>query len=263
MHEGIYIAASGGLKQQKQLDVIANNLANVNSSAFKADRLVFQEMIPPFKEGTSFENARSILMPPGESNENVAYVGVAELFTDHSSGPLVQTGNSLDLALEGEGYFKIETPDGMRYTRNGQFRLNAGGQLVTHEGNKVLGLNDRAIEIDPRLGNVSIDPTGTVSVGKGLENVPVGKLQLIDLPNKDALSKDGNGLVRISNPDVFEEVAKDVSVRQGFLENSNVNTMDEMSRMITTLRAYEAYQKVIQAIDSADEQSITHIGRVA
>ena len=107
MHESIYIAASAGLKQSKKMDVIAQNLANVNNSGYKRDALVFKEMMPPFPPDERNEEAKNILLTPEKSNKNVSYVGITDYYTDFSVGVLKKTGGPLDLAMDGEGFFKI------------------------------------------------------------------------------------------------------------------------------------------------------------
>ena len=138
MHEGIIIAASGGVKQQIKMDDLANNLANLNNAGFKSDGLVFREIFPPFDENSNFESSRNLALSPDESNETVSYVAVDKAYTDHSQGLFNKTGNTFDVALDGEGFFEVETPQGLRYTRNGNFNLDKDQNLITHEGNFVL-----------------------------------------------------------------------------------------------------------------------------
>ncbi len=124
MHESIYIAASAGLKQARKMEMIAQNLANVNNTGYKRDGLVFKEMMPPFPPDTGMDAAKNALLSPEKSNRNVSYVGITDYYTDFSPGEFKETGGALDLALDGEGFFKVQTPNGNRYTRNGNFRIN-------------------------------------------------------------------------------------------------------------------------------------------
>ena len=263
MHEGIIIAASGGVKQQIKMDVLANNLANLNNAGFKSDGLVFREIFPPFDENSSFQSSRNASLSPDESNETVAYVAVDSAYTNHSQGPLHKTGNTFDLALDGEGFFEVETPQGPRYTRNGNLNLDKNNNLITHEGNFVLGDDNQKIVIDAAGGIVSVLPDGTISVGRGLENTNIGNIRLVKFIDTGALAKDGNGLYKVMDNNVKPEKTNEIKVRQGFLERSNVNSIEEMTNMITAIRAFEAYQKVIQTIDEADEAAVNTIGRVA
>ncbi len=262
MHEGIYIAASAGLKQQSKLDIIANNLANLNNSGFKRDGVVFKEIIAPFEKDGGLEEARNELLPPGQSNEGVAYVGINGFYTDHTQGAVIATGNSLDIALEGDGFFKIDTPAGERYSRKGNFRLDTQNRLVTQEGNPVLNKAGSPVVIDANGGAIGIDASGVVTVGNGINNINVGQINLVRFENRELLAKEGSGLYKKKDPDSSELVATTTSARQGFLETSNVNTMEEMTEMISTMRGFEAYQKVIQSIDEADDQAANAIGRV-
>ena len=262
MHEGIYIAASGGAKQQKKLDIIANNLANVNTTGFKKDSILFKEMMPPFTQDTRLETSRNILLPPDKSNKNVAYVGVNDFYTDHTAGAITKTGNPLDLALEGPGFFKVQTEQGIRYTRTGNFSLDKAGRLMSQDGNPILGENDRPVEIDTTGGQITIDSNANISIGRGLENVPVGKLTLVEFDDTSSLVKEGNGIFRMTDPNRAELPAQKTRVRQGFVEASNVNAIKEMTDMISTMRIFEAYQKMITAIDNVDSQAISNIGRV-
>ncbi len=260
MQEGIYIAASGAFKQERKMQTIANNLANLGNMGFKRDGMVFREMIPPFNAAASPGQGLNVPVPGTQPAFDASYVGITDFFTDTGQGTLRQTGNALDIALEGEGYFVVETPQGNRYTRNGNFKLSPDAFLATQEGYKVLADNGKPIKIDSSQGGtITIDALGNVSIGKGLSNQPLGKLQLADFKDPSVLSKEGDGLFSSNaKPGKPEQVV----VSQGFLETSNVNSVEEMTQMIITLRAFEAYQKVIQSIDEADDQVVNSLGRV-
>jgi flagellar basal-body rod protein FlgG len=261
MNEGIFIAASGALKQERKMEVVANNLANVNNVGFKKDSLVFESMIPPFKSDHSFETSRNILLPASKSNLDVAYVGVSGFATNHDQGALERTDNVLDIGLDGDGLIAVETPAGTRYTRKGNFRLDAQGRLATQNGHLVIGDQGGPITIDVQGRDITIDINGNISVGNGLENVAQGKIKIVKFDADAALEKDGDGFFRLTDPKKTEQPSA-AQVRQGFLEQSNVNSVEEMTRMIATLRAFEAYQKVIQAFDGIDNQAINNLGRV-
>lgn len=263
MHEGIYIAASGAFKQERKLDVIANNLANMGTTGFKRDGLAFKELIPPFTETAKLSASLDPKPTAFQPDPKVSYVGVTELYTDASNGTLRQTGNALDLSLDGEGFFVVDTPNGQRYTRNGNFKLRGDGTLSTHEGFKVLGKDGEPIKIDTQGGQIAINSSGGIVVGNGSQATPQGDLQVVNFLDMTKLAKEGNGLYRIADPSVKKQSVQDVSVQQGFLETSNVNPIEEMTNMIVTMRAFEAYQKIIQSIDEADEQAVNAIGRLA
>jgi flagellar basal-body rod protein FlgF len=263
MHEGIYIAASGAFKQERKLDVIANNLANMGTTGFKRDGMSFRELIPPFTETARLGASQDPKPTAFQPDPKVSYVGIADMYTDISTGTLHQTGNALDLALDGEGFFVVETPQGQRYTRNGNFKLSADGTLNTHEGFKVLSKDGEPIKIDTKGGQISVNSSGGISVGNGTQSTPQGNLQLVSFSDPTKLAKQGNGLYRIEDPSAGKQPGKNVSVQQGFLETSNVNPIEEMTNMIITMRGFEAYQKIIQSIDEADEQAVNAIGRLA
>ncbi len=262
MHEGLIIAASGGVKQQLKLDVLANNLANLNNAGFKSDGLVFREIYPPFDEDSGVEASRNALLPPNDSNKNVAYVAIDNHYTDHSQGLFQQTGNPLDLAMDGEGFFEVDTPSGLRYTRNGNFSLNKEKHIITQDGNYLLDSNQQKIKIEDTDGEIDISSDGTISVGNGLGIQTAGTIRLVAFEDPKVLSKEGNGLYKIMDNEVKPQVTDKTKVAQGILERSNVNSIEEMTKMITAIRGFEAYQKVIQSIDEADDEAVNSIGRV-
>ena len=261
MHESIYIAASAGIKQARKMEMIAQNLANVNNTGYKKDALVFKEMMPPFPADSGLDAGKNILLSPEKSNKNVSYVGITDQYTDFSTGGIKKTGGVLDIALDGEGFFKVQTPDGPRYTRNGNFRLNTAKQLVNQNGNQVLDRNDTPVVIDAP-GKISIDGEGSISVGNGLANTTITNIKLVNFENKKFLEKIGDGLYRNKGLPEEELEAIDIKTRQGFLESSNVTSVEEMTEMVGTLRIFESYQKIIQSIDSMNDQSVNTIGRV-
>ncbi|GJL78849.1 MAG: flagellar basal-body rod protein FlgF [Nitrospinaceae bacterium] len=264
MHEGIYIAASGAFKQERKLDVIANNLANLGNSGFKRDGLAFREMIPPFNSNAQLTAGLNPAQGSFPSDIRVSYVGVNDLYTDTSNGTLRPTGNALDVGLDGDGFFVVDTPQGQRYTRNGNFKLSPDGSLVTQEGHQVIGNDNLPIKIDLTAGGrISIDASGGISLGDGLQNIPVGNFKLVNFEDPTKLKKQGDGLLKLEGAGAGEKPPGNLRVQQGFLEASNVNAIEEMTNMIVTLRAFEAYQKVIQSIDQADDQAVNTIGRVA
>jgi len=262
MHEGIYIAASAGIKQGKKMEVIANNLANVNSTGYKRDRLAFKELMPPFPPDSGLEAGKNVLLPPNKSNSNVSYVGITDQYTDHAEGSFKQTNGSLDVALSGPGYFSISTAEGIRYTRNGNFRLDTQNRLVNQKGQPVLDEQNLPIVIDAPGAQIAIDQNGSVSAGTGLNNQTVGTIKLINFEDPQSLEKIGDGLFYQTDQKEKGIPANGTLMKQGFLENSNVTSVEEMTEMLATLRLFETYQKMIQAIDSMDDQSVNNIGRV-
>jgi len=213
-------AVQGALGQEKLFETIANHLANVNTTGYKAEILSFDEQL------------------------------AAQMTIDFTQGSLQPTGNPLDLAISGEGFFKIQTDQGIRYTRNGTFALNQEGLLVTDQGNPVLGENG-PITIDG--DHIHITETGDIQVDDEI----VGKLSLVTFDNLAGFSKQADSLFVYGVP-----VVAPVSVEQGALEQSNVQTMMEMTNMVETSRNYESYQKLIQTIDEMDAKAINEVGQV-
>ena len=180
MHEGIYIAASAGLKQGRKMEVIAQNLANVNNTGYKRDRLVFKEMMPSFKQETGLDGANKVLASPEKSNSNVSYVAITDHYTDFTPGAFKETGGALDIALDGQGFFSVQTEEGVRYTRNGNFRLDTANRLVNQKGQPILNEENQPIVIDAKGADIGIDQNGNISVGTGLVNISLGNIKLVD-----------------------------------------------------------------------------------
>ena len=262
MQEGIYIAASAGKKQGRKMEVIAQNLANVNSTGYKGDRLAFKELMTPFPSDKGQEPTNDILLQTEKSISNVSYVAVTEQYTDHKQGNMKQTNSELDMALDGPGYFSVSTKEGIRYTRNGNFRLNTENQIVNQKGQPVLSEQGEPIVITAEGTEISIDSYGNIFVGSGERSANIGKIKFIDFDNKQTLENLGDGLFLQNNTEADEKPVNDTKLRQGFLEGSNITATDEMTNMISTVRLFEAYQKIIQSIDNMNEQSVNSIGRI-
>ena len=263
MNEGIFIAASGGIKQQRKMEVLSNNLANVNTPGFKKNGMAFSEVISPFKKDGGSGIITSGFSRPEFSNNDASYVVISGFTTDFSQGVLINTGNSFDLALEGDGLFAVATNEGTRYTRTGNFTLDDQGQIVNKQGQAFLDINNKPIFLPPDAGELTVGDEGTLSFSTDGISQPIGQFKLVRFSDKSQLVKEGNGLFHLSNPGVPEEVPANIKVFQGFVEASNVNVVEEMVAMIESVRTFEAYQKLIQSIDEADNQSVNNIARVA
>ena len=246
MSGGMYLAAAGALVQQLRLEVLSNNVANINTVGYKGDRSIFQ--IPEAVESQVFET-------PVEGVQALSpYAPPFSTVIDFSQGAIRQTGNSLDVAINGKGFFSIQTPDGVQYTRQGNFTLDTEGVLVTQDGYPVMG-EGGAITLEE--GSVEIDMEGAVYV----DGDEVGRLQIIDFPGGDGLKKAGNGRFIALDTAVPGSRPENTVLRQGHLESANVNPVRAMTEMIETSRAFEAYQKVIQSTDEATSKSISDVGR--
>jgi flagellar basal-body rod protein FlgG len=176
--------------------------------------------------------------------------------TDFSQGPIRETGNSLDIALEGQGFFVVQTPDGVAYTRQGTLSINADGMLVTQAGLLVQG--ERG-PLNVSGGPVDIDTSGEVSV----DGVSQGRLRLVDFASPYALQKMGDTLFRAATPEVQELPPNGLVVRQRAVEASNSEPIQLLSATIVASRAYEAYQKVIQAFDETAGRAVNDLARTA
>ncbi len=241
MIRGLYRAASGMLPQYLQEEIAANNLANVNTTGFKKDVVHFRQLLD------SQILVAALSGQPGDVNAE-------EVITNFEQGELRRTDNPLDVALDGPGFFVVLTPNGERLTRNGNFMMNAEGELVTADGYAVQG-EGGPIQLFP--GDVEIRPDGTIYQN----GVEVDHLKIVDLPRPYPLQKEGHNLFRLIRqiPDFNE--AKDVQVRQGFLEESNVNPITEMIRLISISKAFQAGQRAIHAQDRTLDRAVNTVGR--
>jgi flagellar basal-body rod protein FlgF len=239
MERGLYIAASGMLAEQVRQDQIANDLANASTPGYKPDRAAqesFNDMLLHSSSTGATIGAMSLT------------TGIAELRTDLSQGPLRQTGNPLDLALSGDGFFAVDTPQGVRYTRDGQFTTDEQGRLTTITGFQVLGTDGKPITLsDP--SNVTVAPDGTVSSG----GRTAGRIDVVSLTNA---VKQGDTLFS-GNPGARPA---GTDIEQGYIEGSGVEPARAMVDMIVSLRAYEASQRVLHAIDDTLGEATSRVG---
>jgi flagellar basal-body rod protein FlgF len=228
MISGIYDLMDGAWTQDLRFDTVANNIANSNTTGFKKDIISFSQALD--LQSTSK--------------------------TDFSQGPMRYTGNDLDIALEAQGFLKIQTPNGIRYTRDGALSVNADGLLVTGNGDEVLGENG---PISVAGGTVSIGTDGEVSV----DNVPVDKLVVVNFDKPELLKKEGSSYYSYQGDDKEISKQSDAVVKQRYLEGSNVNPTKQMIEMIETFRVFEAIEKGIQAIDGSTNKLINDYGQVS
>jgi flagellar basal-body rod protein FlgG len=274
MSKGIYTAVSGAIAQTAKLDTIANNLANVNTPAFKRDSQIFKEYVTAYqKEPSTITVPRipaSIESFYDMNGGDKSYVDLDGTNTDFSQGFMKSTGNPLDVAIEGDGFFEVLTPQGPRLTRAGSFAVSAEGKLVTKQGYPVL--SEGAPGSDPAGRTIELSGNNPISISDSGEifenNASVGKLSLVTTSNKDGLQKIGENLYSIRtniNPDITPAVLKTsegARITQGFLEGSNVNPIREMTDMIATSRTFESTQKAIQAYDDMQKKLVTDVPKL-
>lgn len=237
MNSGMYAALSGNLSALRRLEVISNNLANASTPGFKGDQIQFDSVLA---------NVKNPSQQPVFSSERFS--------TDFSPGGLQKSDNVLDLALEGEGFFVVNTPQGPAYTRQGNFHRGAGGRLVNADGYEVQG-NNGAISVAG--GRVEIGAGGVVNV----DGVAAGTLALVDFPKPYALSKAGGGLFVPANPQTAA-TPSGAEVKQGYLESSNVKVILEMARMIETSRYFETCAKAVKSYDDMTGKAVNELGKV-
>ena len=246
------IAATGMSAQQTNVEVIANNIANINTTAFKRARAEFSDLIyqTDRAQGVPNRGGEDVVPEGAQIGLGVRTVGVRNL---HIQGPLSQTSNPLDVAINGRGWFQISGPSGETlYSRAGSFNKNGTGQLVTGDGYLV----DPAITIPQDTLQVTINESGEVYAQTASQSTPqlLGQLSLVDFANDSGLEPLGNNLYRetAASGTPISGVAGDPgfgSIHQGYLEQSNVDPVSEITELISAQRAYEMNSKVIQASD--------------
>ena len=244
MSDSLYVTASGALARLEELEVVANNLANQETTGFRADRAVFHATLQSL-----------LLDPQGRTTPGApasSFVETEYILTDFRRGSVVRTEAPLDVAIEGPGFFEIETPAGTRYTRAGTFSVNADAQLSTPEGHGVLG--DGGVI---QLGNSAarITASGEVLDARG---VVLGRLSVVDFDTPEVLVKEGLNLFLAPNGVQPEPVAAP-TLLEGSVERSNVNTVRELSALIILQRAFETTIRVLQADDQATQTLIREV----
>lgn len=218
----------------RQMDVIATNLANMTTAGFKAETMIFTEVVKPAG-------------PDGD----LSLVHDVSFVRDLAEGPMQETGNPLDLGLRGDGYFLVETADGPRGQRHGALQIDAEGRIVTLEGNPVLGAGNAPILVPPETGSIVVTRDGTVSA----DAQQIGQIQIVRFDNAQALKKLANGLYEAE--DQAPQPATEFEIQQGMVEGSNVKGVVEMTRMIDVVRNYQMaarladteHQRILDAIE--------------
>jgi len=238
-----------GLSQQmaanRAMEVIANNLANLSTPAFKRESIRFEQYVVPVA-ATEAE--------PGDT-VNVSFVYDRGVSRDLSEGRFEQTGSPLDMSIDGPGYFVVQTPTGERYTRNGHFKLDDQGRVVTEDGNQVQS-DAGAITLQPQDGDLRVGNDGTLSTDTQL----LGKLRVVTFADERALRKAGGSLYDADGQPA--QAATQPRVRQGMMERSNVEPVIEISRMIEIMRAYQASADLTKSGEELLKQAIEKIGSI-
>lgn len=242
MIPGLYTAIAGMMNQQTMMEVIANNLANAGTTGYKRDELSFGGVL------------NDLMGPVDPYNRLTLDEFTAQFTTDFSLGPIRYTGKALDLAIDGDGFFVIQHPGGIRYTRDGNLLTNDNGLLVTAEGYPVLG-QQGTITL-PSTQDVYVDNEGQITINGRV----IDKIMIVDFPKPYQLIKGGNNTFINQGQAPFDSSAR---IRQGYLEMSNANPVYEMVKMIEAMRVYEAYQKTIQLFNDTLEQTNSQLGKIS
>jgi flagellar basal-body rod protein FlgF len=249
MENTLLVGLSRQVALSRELDVVANNLANMNTTGYKADGSLFEEYLS--------SKARA-----APTDSRVSFVQDRGVWHDMSQGALDRTGNPLDLAIDGKGYLVVQTPAGQRYTRNGALKTDATGQLVTSEGYPVLGDNG-PIVFQQTDHQVQISRDGTISVRQGASNADAarGHLRVVTFANPQQLQKYGSSsftAIQGAQP----QPAQDAGIIQGSIEQSNVRSVVEMSRMIEITRSYTQVAGILQQQGDMGQQSIDKLADI-
>lgn len=241
MENSLLIGLSRQVALRRELDVIANNIANLNTTGFKGESVLFEEYLMPVAEMDNFPRA----------DRKLSYVQDWATVHDLKQGSVVQTGNPLDIALEGEGYFTIQTNEGEQYTRNGSFAIDLNGTLVTHEGRPVLG-EGGPIGFGPDDVDIAIAQDGTISVGGEIRD----RIRVVEFDNPQALERKADNLFAGTGARASEQTR----VVQGAVEKSNVHPVVELTRMIEVTRTYDVVSRMVRQGDELRSKSIERLG---
>lgn len=242
MDNAVYIALSRQMILRRQMDVVANNIANAETTSFKLEKIII--------------NTTAETLPGTTGEDPLDYVLDVAVGRDFAQGALGRTGGPLDFAIEGEGFFKVLHPEGERFTRDGRFSIDDQGRLTTRQGLPVQGEAGDLL-LDPKKGEPSVAGDGTISQGA----LRVGKLAVFRFDSLAGLSKTGDGLYQ-NDSNLAANAAPDAVVHQATLESSNVQPILEITNMIEISRAYERISKMMDQTAELDRRAIDRLGRL-
>jgi flagellar basal-body rod protein FlgF len=253
MENALLVGLSRQTTLERQLNVVANNIANVNTSGYKADESLFEEYL---RSGAHEDNFIG-------RDRAVSYVQDRATFHDLSQGALQQTNNPLDIAIDGGGFLAVQSAGGELYTRDGNLQLNNVGTLVTENGDAVLGTAG-PIVFQPTDHDINISPDGTITVLEGAARTDTirGKLRMVSFADAQALLKQGSNLFSVGEGGAQPAADLKSTVRQGYIEKSNVNSVAEMSRMIEVTRSYTAVSSMLQQQSDLHKTAIEKLADV-
>jgi flagellar basal-body rod protein FlgF/flagellar basal-body rod protein FlgG len=254
MENTALIGLSRQIALHRELDVVANNIANMNTTGYKADSSVFQEFLMPVARASSFQGA----------DQRFSYVHDRATWHNFGTGSIKQTGNPLDISIDGDAFLVVQTARGERYTRNGSLQVNAAGELVTNAGDRVLG-DAGPIQFQPTDNGISINPDGTITVregGNSASDSSRGKLRLVRFDQVQSLLKDTGSTFRAPNGVAPLPANPNVRVVQGTIEQSNVQPVVEMARMIELTRTYTQIASMLQQVGDQRRSAIEKLAEV-
>lgn len=246
MQNALFVGVSSQIALQRELDVIANNMANVSTTGFKARNTRFQEYLMPVASADSFATP----------DRRLSYVIDQGTTLDLGQGPIEQTGNPLNVAVKGPAFIAVQGKGGERYTRNGAFEVNAQGALVTSDGYPVIG-DGGPITVNPQETGLSIGSDGTVSTNLGIR----GKVKLVTFSDPRRLTNEGANLY--ASPEPARPAGLDGRLESGALERSNVRPVLEMTRLMDVNRSYAMISSVISRLDDLRGTAIRRLADVA
>lgn len=252
MENMLLVGLSRQMTLRRQMDVVANNIANINTSGFKAERTIFEEYLSPGAREDNFVGR----------DRRVSFVQDRATMHDFAGGALEQTKNPLDVAIDGNAFFAVQTPNGERYTRDGGMQINPQGQLVTASGLPVLGANG-PIVFQQTDHDINISQDGTVTVLEGINRIDSvrGKIRMVNFAQPQRLVKEGSNLFSAS-PGANPQPSTTSKLNQGFIEKSNVSSVVEMTRMIDVTRAYTELSNMLQSQGDARRSAIEKLADV-
>lgn len=244
MENTSYISLSRQMVMHHQMDVIANNLANMTTPGFKSERATFAEQL------------QSVT-----ADEELSFVQNRAVLRDPSPGVLERTGNPLDVAINGKGYFTVQTPQGIKYTRDGSWQLDAEGTIVTTDGFPILSDSDQPIVLgDDQLGAIVIGRDGSISTSKGST---LGRLKVVMFEDDRALRSDSGNLLTSDGTEAIPKPVENPQISQGMIENSNVVPITEMTNMIDISRGYQSIQKMLETEHELQRKAIQVLAQTA
>mgnify|MGYP003571055881 CR=1 FL=1 len=240
MENALLIGLTRQITLKREMAIVANNLANANTTGFKAEQPLFEEYLMPVARDDS-------------PNKRLSFVLDQGIHRNLADGGLKTTDNPMDFAISGDGFFKVQTPEGIRYTRNGHFQLDATGRLVTDNGDPLLAEGDAPVFFSPEETSIEVASDGTISTELGER----GKLTVVAFDNPRDMKKTGNNMLETDQPEIE---AQNTRIIQGALESSNVNSIEEMTRMIDVLRSYTSAAKLVEQADEMKRRAIQELG---